>query len=70
MKTKTLALVHTSATLVPIFVAVSAIAIVGNASAVRRLMIAARTAPTAPPVAPPPSDSTPDVERVSHEVIR
>jgi CDP-diacylglycerol---glycerol-3-phosphate 3-phosphatidyltransferase len=57
------------AALVPMLVAVVAIAIVGNASAVRRLIVSARSAPSAPS-APSSPDSAPDVPRVSHEVPR
>lgn len=60
---------HPAAGLVPILVAVSAIAVVGNVSAVRRLIASARAAPPAstPPSAP---DSGPDTSRISHEVPR
>lgn len=50
---------HPDVGLVPIFVAVSAIAVVGNISAVRRLIVSARASSAAP------ADSGPDVERVS-----
>lgn len=57
---------YPAAGLVPIIVAVSAIAVIGNYSAVRRLINSARAAP----VAPPAPDSAPEVPRISHEVSR
>lgn len=52
------------ARLVPIFVAVSAIAILGNVSAVRRLIVSARTVKV-PPHASAPPDSGPEVAPIS-----
>jgi len=54
--------------LVPIFIAVSAIAVVGNVSAIRRLVVSARAAPAAPPA----PDSGPEVQAkpVSQEAPR
>lgn len=57
---------YPAAGLAPIVVAVSAIAVIGNYSAVRRLIASARVAS----VAPPAPDSAPEVPRVSHEVPR
>lgn len=60
---------HPGAGLVPIFIAVSAIALFGNLSAVRRLVVSARIS-TVAPAAPPAPDSGPDAPRVSQEVPR
>jgi CDP-diacylglycerol--glycerol-3-phosphate 3-phosphatidyltransferase len=58
--------------LAPILVAVSAIAVLGNVSAVRRLVVAARASTDAgeSPSAPPAPDSGPEVHRISREVPR
>jgi CDP-diacylglycerol---glycerol-3-phosphate 3-phosphatidyltransferase len=58
---------HPSAGLVPILIAVSAIAVVGNVSAVRRLIVSARASSVPPPAAP---DSAPEAPRISQEVPR
>jgi CDP-diacylglycerol---glycerol-3-phosphate 3-phosphatidyltransferase len=60
---------YPAAGLAPIVVAVSAIAVIGNYSAVRRLIVSAR-ASTVAASTPPAPDSAPDVERVSREVPR
>lgn len=59
---------YPAAGLVPIVVAVSAIAVIGNYSAVRRLFTAARVSPLTPPASAP--DSAPEIPRISQEVHR